>query len=103
MTTIQSAIVGMQFHPGANDKLDSITDPEQPVTLVPEPNNKYDKHAIRCEIDGQVCGFIPRHQAKNLVRDIDEGRSVTATLSGRSTLRIEVEKVEKPEPSDQPL
>jgi|GEM_PF-6997787 len=90
MSAIESAIVGIKFHPGSHDKLLETKDGE-PVALVRQPDNKYDPNAVACEIDGQMCGFVPADQAKTLAPDIDAGRRVTATLHGYSKLTIEVE------------
>ncbi len=90
MPTINSAIVGMKFHAGSHDKL-LETEDGSPVTLVRDPQNEYDPNAIRCEIDGQICGFVPASQAKRLAEDIDAGKAVTASLRDYSKLIIEVE------------
>ncbi len=81
MGTINSAIVGIKFHPGSHDKLLETKDGE-PVSLVRQPDNKYDKNAVACEIDGQMCGFVPRAQAERLAADMDAGKPVTARVYG---------------------
>ena len=94
MTTIKSAIVGAKYHNGAHDRLLAAKD-GHPVSLVRDPQNKYDPNAIRCEIDGQMCGHVPATQAKSLAPDIDAGKAVTATLSDYNGLKIEVEDDER--------
>lgn len=86
---INSSIVGMKFHTGAHDKL-LATLPGSAVTLVREPTNKFDPNAIRCEIDGVMCGYVPKAQAARLADDMDNGRQVTAALYDYAQLNIEV-------------
>ena len=90
MPAINSAIVGIKFHAGSHDKL-LETEDGSPVTLVRDPENKFDPNAIRCEIGGRICGFVPAAQAERLAQDIDAGKAVTATLRDYSKLIIEVE------------
>lgn len=89
MPVIKSTIVGAMYHPLAHDKLRATKDGHR-VILVRDPQNKYDRNAIRCEIDGQMCGHIPATQAKSLAPDIDAGKAVIATLSDYNGLTIEV-------------
>lgn len=96
MKAINSAIVGQKFHAGAHDKL-LATLPGSEVTLVREPENRFDKNAIRCEIDGVMCGYVPKEQAKRLAKDMDAGRSVSAALYEYNKLTIEIAEV-KDEP-----
>ena len=86
---IKSAIVGWKHHKGAEKKL-RATKQNTPVTLVREPENEHDPNAIRCEIDGIMCGFIPAAQAERLAADIDGGESVSAVLRGFNSLEIEI-------------
>jgi hypothetical protein len=88
-TLINSSIVGIKFHDGAHDKL-LATLPGSPVTLVREPSNKYDPNAVRVEIDGVMCGYVPKAQAARLAEDMDNGREVTAALFEYSKLTVEV-------------
>lgn len=86
---INSSIVGMKFHTGAHDKL-LATLPGSAVTLVRDPDNPHDPNAVRCEIDGVMCGYVPKAQAARLANDMDNGRQVTAALYDYAKLSIEV-------------
>ena len=90
---LTSNINGVQFHRGAQAKLDA-SPAGTPVELVREPENRFDKNAILCVIDGVNCGYIPKHQAVRLAEDLDADRPVGATLGEGTKLVIEV--VDKP-------
>jgi hypothetical protein len=36
------------------------------ASLTPEPTNKFDQNAIKVEIDGLLCGYIPKEETENL-------------------------------------
>jgi hypothetical protein len=52
--------------------------------LVREPNNFYDKNAIRVEVGEYLLGYIPRGHAKDLAPLMDEGRTFTAFFVSRN-------------------
>ena len=76
---ITSSIVGIKFHEGAHDKLLACV-PGTEVSLIREPENRYDSSAVACMIDGLVLGYIPKAQAERLAKDLDNDQKVTATL-----------------------
>ena len=50
-----------------------------PVSLVPEPDNKYDHNAIRIEVGGILIGYIPKRECKKIREHIDADRIVNVT------------------------
>lgn len=38
------------------------------ATLLPEPENKHDRNAVRVEIDGMIVGYLARDDAKEFLR-----------------------------------
>lgn len=55
---------------------------EDDVSFVPEPDNKFDKDAIRIEICDELVGYVPR-ELTNKIKDIKEKiTSVEATILG---------------------
>ena len=86
---ITSSIVGIKFHKGAHDKLVASL-AGTPVTLIREPENRFDSSAVACVVEGVTCGYIPKDQAERLAEDLDNGIEVHATLVGYEKLHIEV-------------
>ncbi len=86
---ITSSIVGINFHKGAHDKL--VASPAgTPVTLIREPENRFDSSAVACVVEGVTCGYIPKPQAVRIAEDLDNGIEVHATLVGYEKLHIEI-------------
>jgi hypothetical protein len=79
MTELRAPIVGSGHHPGAVDKLRSLS-LLTPITLRREPNNQYDKRAIACYADDIKLGFIPRSHNGAIAPIMDAGKSVSAVL-----------------------
>lgn len=88
-------IVGMRFHPGAQDRLDSL-EPGTPLILKREPSNPYDENAIEVyhEADGlppQKLGYVPRGKAEILAPMIDQGASGTCVLEFGNIARLVIQ------------
>ena len=64
------SIVG-QKHRGFDSHLVGIL-PGTPVTLVREPDNKFDPNAVMVWIDGKHVGYIPSKENKALAEFIDQ-------------------------------
>lgn len=67
----------------------------QPLTLLFEPNNKYDANAIRIMIDNMPVGYVYRGKIQDMIHDfIRKGDPVIAKLSfidnenGRATMAV---------------
>lgn len=67
--TQRYAIVGMK-HRGAEALVASLP-PNEPLTLVREPNNQYDRHAVQVWARGRHVGYIPKTQNAVLAQFID--------------------------------
>lgn len=63
------AIVGMK-HRGAEALVASLP-PDEPITLVREPGNKYDPNAVQVWARGKHVGYVPKAQNAVLARFID--------------------------------
>lgn len=54
--------------------------------LVREPKNKFDKNAIRCEIQGKLVGYVNKEETEHVAAHMRKKRiskmSVTANISG---------------------
>jgi single-stranded-DNA-specific exonuclease len=51
------------------------------LELIREPENQYDKNAVRVEYDGDRLGFLPAHVARELAHRIDEGENFTCHVA----------------------
>jgi hypothetical protein len=51
----------------------------KPVQLIPEPTNKYDRNAVRIDVDGLTIGYIPRDIAR--VAQDDEWEAIIAAVN----------------------
>lgn len=106
-------IVGSE-HPNKNPKAPTrlfaigLTEPGDPVTLRPEPDNPYDEHAVAVDnAAGMMMGYIPANLAVYVGMQIRRG-SAAAIFQGRTDrggfIRIAFdgeEPVLPPEPADQ--
>lgn len=54
--------------------------------LVREPKNKFDKNAVRCEIQGKLVGYVNKDEAEDVAAHMKKKRitkmTVTANISG---------------------
>ena len=70
--------------------------------LVREPDNPHDPNAIRVELGGLYLGYVPRHIAKDLAPEMDEGKRFIALFVSRNehplhdTVGLTVQVVEYP-------
>lgn len=63
------SIVGMD-HQGTTEIVAALN-PGVTVTLVREPENKFDKNAIAVWVDGRRVGYVPKNQNVELAKYID--------------------------------
>jgi hypothetical protein len=54
------------------------------LTLVREPGNRHDRHAIRVEWRGHQLGYVPRAQNRMLAAAMDAGDKLSARVSSLS-------------------
>ena len=51
------------------------------LTLVREPSNAHDTHAIKLEWQGHMLGYVPRRDNTDLARQMDHGARVEARIT----------------------
>jgi HIRAN domain len=51
------------------------------LTLVREPTNPHDAHAVRLEWHGRMLGYVPRRDNADLARQMDHGARVEARIT----------------------
>jgi hypothetical protein len=74
----ESLVVGIKFHRG---HVDGIR-PGDAVQLVREPNNTYDRNAVRVNLDsGETLGYLTREFAAKVARQLYAGASLQAQVS----------------------
>lgn len=76
---IRTAVVGSSYHPGASQKLSTLKG-GSPVDLVREPNNHYDRNAVKCLSSGVMLGYVPRTDAPAVAKAMDDGLRVEASI-----------------------
>lgn len=74
-----SPLAGFQFHQGK--RLWSEMKVGDPLTLTREPDNPYDRNAVRVEWRGEKLGYVPRADNADLARHMDRGTKVEARIS----------------------
>ena len=50
------------------------------VQLIPEPDNKYDKFAVKIEALGTMLGYVPKIFSEEVSQMIAEGKSLSTTI-----------------------
>lgn len=51
------------------------------LTLVREPDNRHDRHAIRVEWRGHKLGYVPRSENRSVAAAIDQGERLVARIA----------------------
>ena len=54
------------------------------LTLIREPDNRHDRHAIRVEWRGQQLGYVPRASNRSIAAALDAGDRLSARVSSVS-------------------
>lgn len=72
------AVAGFCFYEG-EDKLEQMVVGEK-ITLVTDPENEYDDHAIELHWQNIKIGFVPRSDNHHLFRLIEQGVSLECTI-----------------------
>lgn len=76
---LECAIAGFQYHAGEILWPNLATGDE--LTLVREPDNRHDTHAVAIHWRGQRIGYIPRLANRALARRLDAGLPTGAAIS----------------------
>lgn len=74
----RSPLAGSQYY-----ALSSVWQEIRPgdrLTLVREPDNRHDLHAIRVEWNGRQLGYVPRSENRALAAAMDRGEAVEARV-----------------------
>ena len=51
------------------------------LTLIREPDNRHDRHAIRVEWNGYKLGYVPRAENRTAARALDDGENLEARVT----------------------
>ena len=76
---LRAPIAGFQYHAGP--ELEAKLARDDTLTLVPEPHNPHDCHAVRIDWHGHTLGYVPRHAAPPIATALATGQALRATLS----------------------
>ncbi|MEI7612373.1 MAG: HIRAN domain-containing protein [Betaproteobacteria bacterium] len=55
--------------------------PGDRLTLIREPDNRHDRHAVRVEWQGRQLGYVPRAENRAVARALDAGEALEGRVS----------------------
>lgn len=87
-----SPLAGFQFHDGR--RLWAQLDVGDALDLVREPDNPYDRHAVRVEWRGHKLGYVPRQENEAVARQLDYGNRLAARITRLTKHRDPWKRVE---------
>lgn len=87
-----SPLAGFQFHDGK--RLWTQLNVGDALELVREPDNPYDRHAVRVEWRGHKLGYVPRLENKAVARQLDYGNRLAARITRLTRHRDPWKRVE---------
>jgi len=67
---------GTTFREGVQDYIKKEVKPGDSIVVVPEPENKFDKNALKVMHNGTFVGYIPKETAAKIAKD-----SIKASVS----------------------
>lgn len=73
-----SPLAGFQYHAGR--ELWPQLRVGDPLTLVREPDNRFDANAVRVEWRGRKIGYVPRRENADVARLLDRGQALEARI-----------------------
>ena len=85
--TAESVKILIQSSPLAGSQYHALTEvwpqirPGDRLTLTREPNNRYDRNAVRVDWNGQPLGYVPRKENRALARALDAGEILEARVA----------------------
>lgn len=79
----QSPVAGFQYHEG--EDLWPLMAKGDPLTLIREPDNQYDKRAVRVEWQGHKLGYVPRKENTTISQMLDRGQSLGAKIAAKQS------------------
>ena len=74
-----SPLAGSQYH--ALPELLGRMQPGDALSLVREPENRYDRRAIRIEWQGIKIGYVPRRENRIIAAALDQGERLQARIA----------------------
>lgn len=74
-----SPLAGSQYY--AATRLWAQIRPGDRLTLIREPDNRYDRHAVRVDWQGQPLGYVPRAENRAVARALDAGERLEARVA----------------------
>ncbi|MEX0960680.1 MAG: HIRAN domain-containing protein [Burkholderiales bacterium] len=87
-----SPLAGFQFHDGK--RLWTQLEVGDALDLVREPDNPYDRHAVRVEWRGHKLGYVPRLENEAVARQLDYGNRLAARITRLTRHRDPWKRVE---------
>lgn len=87
-----SPLAGFQFHDGK--RLWTQLNVGDALELVREPDNPYDRHAVRVEWRGHKLGYVPRLENEAVARQLDYGNRLAARITRLTRHRDPWKRVE---------
>ena len=88
----QSPIAGFQYHQG--EAVWQQLAIGQPLTLHREPDNRYDRRAVRVEWQGHKLGYVPRRDNTAVAQMLDRGQLLQAQIHALSEHRDPWQRIE---------
>lgn len=73
-----SPLAGFQYHAGK--ALWPQMQVGDALTLIREPDNRYDANAVRVEWQGHKIGYVPRRENADVARFMDRGQALQARI-----------------------
>lgn len=92
MLVQRSPLAGSQYY--ALSSVWLAIRPGHPLSLVREPDNRHDPHAIRVEWNGRQLGYVPRSANRALAAAMDRGETVEARVISLKKHRNPWQRVE---------
>ena len=74
LTTVKAA--GLQY----GECADSLFTPNDPLRLIREPQNRYDRYAVAIYKEEKKLGYIPKANSRIIASLIDNGTTLSATV-----------------------
>jgi len=92
-------VAGVRFHK-FHTIVNSLNEGDS-VQLVLEPSNKYDKFAVRVEVQNTMLGYVPKILSETISNKISSGVTLTAKIN-KLSLELEPWNMLKVEIKEEP-
>ena len=81
MKTVDTTIVGVRFRGAEAIRRCCRVVPDEAVTLVAEPGNRYDANAVQVRIGGLFVGYVPKETNPGIAEALREKKSLLARIT----------------------